>query len=213
MNRYLVHNALEKVISSAKANFTESIDIALVLGIDSKNNQSIRGTSQLPYSIGKTPRIAVFAKDEYASKAMSCKVEVVGAADLINKISQTKKAPFDWCISTPDLMPLVSSSIAKILGPRDLMPNPKTNTVTLEVEEAIKNIKNGQVRFKANKHGVIHVRIGSVKSNIDHLVANINTLLDSIKQCISLTKTTTHIKKLFVNSTMGTAFGVIMEKN
>ena len=200
-----IHKLEEAVDISKKfasKKFDESLDISIILGIDAKkSDQQIRGVTSLPKMPKKNIKIAVFADGEDIEKAKKAGAEVVGGDDLIDKIKKGE-LNFDKCISTPKMMVKVSS-LGQILGPKGLMPNPKLGTVTNDVVNAIKNVKLGQVEYKTDKAGIIHVSVGKVSFSADEIKKNIEFLLEEIKKKKPETSKGIFIKKFFINSTMG----------
>ena len=200
-----IHKLEEAVDISKKfasKKFDESLDISIILGIDAKkSDQQIRGVTSLPKMPKKNIKIAVFADGEDIEKAKKAGAEVVGGDDLIDKIKKGE-LNFDKCISTPKMMVKVSS-LGQILGPKGLMPNPKLGTVTNDVVNAIKNVKLGQVEYKTDKAGIIHVSVGKISFSADELKKNIEFLLQEIKKKKPETSKGIFIKKFFINSTMG----------
>ena len=186
----------------ASKKFDESLDISIILGIDAKkSDQQIRGVTSLPKMPKKNIRIAVFADGDDVEKAKTAGAEIVGGEDLIDNIKKGEMN-FDKCISTPKMMVKVSS-LGQILGPKGLMPNPKLGTVTNDVVDAIKNVKLGQVEYKTDKAGIIHVSVGKISFSTDELKKNIEFLLQEIKKKKPETSKGIFIKKFFINSTMG----------
>ena len=200
-----IHKLEEAVDISKKfasKKFDESLDISIILGIDAKkSDQQIRGVTSLPKMPKKNVRIAVFADGDDVEKAKTAGAEIVGSDDLIDKIKKGEMN-FDKCISTPKMMVKVSS-LGQILGPKGLMPNPKLGTVTNDVVDAIKNVKLGQVEYKTDKAGIIHVSVGKISFSADELKKNIEFLLQEIKKKKPETSKGIFIKKFFINSTMG----------
>ena len=200
-----IHKLEEAVDISKKfasKKFDESLDISIILGIDAKkSDQQIRGVTSLPKMPKKDIRIAVFADGDDVEKAKTAGAEIVGGDDLIDKIKKGEMN-FDKCISTPKMMVKVSS-LGQILGPKGLMPNPKLGTVTNDVVDAIKNVKLGQVEYKTDKAGIIHVSVGKMSFSADELKKNIEFLLQEIKKKKPETSKGIFIKKFFINSTMG----------
>ncbi|MGL9725687.1 MAG: 50S ribosomal protein L1 [Wolbachia sp.] len=196
---------LETIIKCASAKFNESIDIAVNLGIDSrKSEEQVRGTVILPKGIGKDIKVAVFAQGKHLLEAGKAGADITGGEDLVEEIKKGKKLDVDWCITTPDFMTKITS-IAKILGTKGLMPNPKFNTVTSEIGEAIKAAKSGWVRFKTDKSGIVHSKLGNIKFNIDDLLENLKAFLEVIKDNKPATVKGVYFKSVFLNSTMGKA--------
>ena len=174
-----VEEAVALLKSNSKAKFDETIEIAMNLGVDPRHaDQMVRGTVDLPNGTGKTLRIAVFARGPKAEEALAAGADIVGAEDLM-EIVQGGKIDFDRCIATPDMMPIVGR-LGKVLGPRNLMPNPKIGTVTMDVKEAIEAAKGGQVQFKVEKAGVIHAGIGKASFDEVKLAENIRSFVDAV---------------------------------
>ena len=186
----------------ASKKFDESLDISIILGIDAKkSDQQIRGVTSLPKMPKKNVKIAVFADGDDIKKAKEAGAEIAGGEELIDSVKKGE-LNFDKCISTPKMMVKVSS-LGQILGPKGLMPNPKLGTVTNDVANAIKNIKLGQVEYKTDKAGIIHVSVGKVSFSGAELKKNIEFLLEEIKKKKPETSKGIFIKKFFINSTMG----------
>ena len=199
---YKLKEAIEMVKQLAYTKFDETVDLAVNLGVDpKKSEQMVRGTVVLPHGRGKKVRIVVFAKGEKAKEASDAGAEYVGAEDVVEKINSGWLA-FDKIIATPDLMGMVGK-LGKILGPRGLMPNPKSGTVTFDVVKAIKEIAAGKVEYKAEKAGVVHVSIGKVSFDTQKLTENAKTVLTSILKAKPATSKGKYLKKLSVSSTMG----------
>ena len=186
----------------ASGNFDESLDISIILGIDAKkSDQQIRGVTSLPKMPKKNVKIAVFADGDDIDKAKAAGAEVVGGDELIDTIKKGEMN-FDKCVSTPKMMVKVSA-LGQILGPKGLMPNPKLGTVANDVAAAIKNIKLGQVEYKTDKAGIIHVSVGKISFSKDELKKNIEFLVGEIKKKKPETSKGIFIKRFFINSTMG----------
>jgi large subunit ribosomal protein L1 len=199
---YELGKAIEMIKQSAKAKFDETIEISMNLNIDPrKADQNLRGTVLLPHGTGKVLRVAVFARGERAKEAEAAGADIVGAEELAEKI-QAGQIEFDRCIATPDLMALVGR-LGKILGPRGLMPNPKLGTVTVNVGEAVKAAKGGQVEFRAEKAGIVHAGVGKASFTADRLVENIRAFVGAINRARPSGAKGTYIKKVSVSSTMG----------
>ena len=200
-----IHKLEEAVDISKKfasKKFDESLDISIILGIDAKkSDQQIRGVTSLPKMPKKNIKIAVFADGDDIEKAKKAGAEIVGGDDLIDTIKKGE-LNFDKCISTPKMMVKVSS-LGQILGPKGLMPNPKLGTVTNDIDNAIKNVKLGQVEYKTDKAGIIHASVGKISFSADELKKNIEFLLQEIKKKKPETSKGIFIKKFFINSTMG----------
>lgn len=199
---YSARDAIELIKNNAKAKFDETIEVSINLGIDpKKSDQNLRGVVKLPNGTGKTYRVAVFARGAKAEEAKAAGADIVGAEDLMERI-QAGDMPFERCIATPDMMGLVGR-VGKILGPRSMMPNPKLGTVTLDVSEAVKAIKGGQVEFRAEKSGIVHAGFGKASFTLDALVENFNTFVDAIVKARPAGVKGTYIRKLSISSTQG----------
>ena len=197
-----VEDAVALLKINSKAKFDETIEIAMNLGVDPRHaDQMVRGTVDLPNGTGKTLRIAVFARGPKAEEALAAGADIVGAEDLM-EIVQGGKIDFDRCIATPDMMPIVGR-LGKVLGPRNLMPNPKIGTVTMDVKEAIEAAKGGQVQFKVEKAGVIHAGIGKASFDEVKLAENIRSFVDAVAKAKPSGSKGAYMKKIVVSSTMG----------
>ena len=200
--QYAIDEALSLVKEFATTKFSESIDISVNLGIDSrKSDQVIRGSTVLPNGTGKNIRVAVFAQGENAIKAKDAGADIVGFEDLAETI-KTGELNFDVVIATPDSMRLVGQ-LGQILGPRGLMPNPKVGTVTADVQTAVQNAKTGQVRYRTDKGGIIHCSIGKANFEIGALKENLITLLSDLKRARPSSVKGLFLKKMTISSTMG----------
>jgi len=198
---YSPEEALAMIKNMAKAKFDETVEISVRLGVDPRHaDQQIRGAVVLPHGTGRTVRVAVFAKGEKAKEAEEAGADVVGAEDLIENISKGW-LEFDVAAATPDMMGAVGK-LGRVLGPKGLMPNPKTGTVTLDIAKAVKDIKAGKVEYRVDKTGIIHVPIGKVSFDLDKLVGNFKTLFDVIVKAKPATAKGTYIKSVVVSSTM-----------
>ena len=199
---YGLDEAVKMVKERAKAKFDETLEIAMNLGVDPRHaDQMVRGVVQLPNGTGKTVRVAVFARNAKADEAKAAGADIVGAEDLMEQIQQGK-IDFDRCIATPDMMPLVGR-LGKILGPRNLMPNPKVGTVTMDVKTAVEAAKGGEVQFKVEKAGVIHAGIGKVSFTEDKLAENVRAFVDAVAKAKPAGAKGTYLKKVSLSSTMG----------
>ncbi|MDM8335671.1 50S ribosomal protein L1 [Wolbachia pipientis] len=199
---------LEKIIESASAKFKESIDIAVNLGVDSrKSEEQVRGTVILPKGIGKDIKVAVFAQDKHLLEAEKAGADIVGGEDLVEEMKKGRKLDVDWCITTPDFIAKITP-IAKILGAKGLMPNPKFGTVTSNFVEVIKIIKSGQIKFKTDKNGIIHGKLGNIKFGVDDLLENLKAFLKVIKNNKPISVKGVYFKSVFLNSTMGKAYKI-----
>ncbi|ACM21976.1 ribosomal protein L1 [Geotalea daltonii FRC-32] len=199
---YTLNDGLELVRSSAYAKFTETVDVAVRLGVDPRHaDQMVRGAVVLPNGLGKEVRVLVFAKGEKEKEARDAGADFVGADDLVAKI-QEGWFEFDTAIATPDMMGVVGK-IGKLLGPRGLMPNPKVGTVTFDVGRAVNESKSGKVEFRVEKAGIIHAPVGKVSFETDKLKENILALIDALVKSKPSAAKGTYIKKISVSSTMG----------
>ena len=197
-----VEDAVALVKGNAKAKFDETVELAMNLGVDPRHaDQMVRGVVGLPNGTGKTVRVAVFARGPKAEEAEAAGADIVGAEDLMETV-QSGKIEFDRCIATPDMMPVVGR-LGKVLGPRNLMPNPKVGTVTMDVADAVKAAKGGEVQFKAEKAGVVHAGVGKASFGEQQLVENIRAFVGAVARAKPSGAKGTYIKKIAVSSSMG----------
>ncbi|MAT01334.1 MAG: 50S ribosomal protein L1 [Rhodobacteraceae bacterium] len=197
-----VEEAVTLIKKNAKAKFDETVDISINLGVDPRHaDQMVRGTVSLPNGTGKTVRVGVFARGAKADEATAAGADVVGAEDLMETV-QSGKIEFDRCIATPDMMPIVGR-LGKVLGPRNLMPNPKVGTVTMDIEAAVKNAKGGEVQFRVEKAGVVHAGVGKASFGEKELVQNIQAFIDAVSKAKPSGTKGAYMKKIAVSSTMG----------
>ena len=197
-----VEEAVSLVKGNAKAKFDETIDLALNLGVDPRHaDQMVRGVCALPNGTGRTVRVAVFARGAKADEAKKAGADIIGAEDLMETV-QSGKVEFDRCIATPDLMPIVGR-LGKVLGPRNLMPNPKVGTVTMDIASAVAAAKSGEVQFKVEKAGVIHAGIGKASFDEKKLVENVKAFIESVKKMRPNGAKGTYMKKVSMSSSMG----------
>lgn len=202
-----VEDALTLVKGAASAKFDETVEVAINLGVDPRHaDQMVRGVVSLPNGTGKNVRVAVFARDAKADEAKAAGADIVGAEELMQSI-QGGTIDFDRCIATPDMMPLVGR-LGKILGPRNLMPNPKVGTVTMDVKSAVEAAKGGEVQFKAEKAGVVHAGIGKVSFDEDKLIQNLRAFVDAVQKAKPTGAKGTYMKKVSISSTMGPGVSV-----
>jgi large subunit ribosomal protein L1 len=205
-----VAEAVALIKSTANAKFDETLEIAMNLGVDPRHaDQMVRGVVGLPNGTGKTVRVAVFARGPKADEAKAAGADIVGAEDLMETI-QGGTIDFDRCIATPDMMPIVGR-LGKVLGPRNLMPNPKVGTVTMDVKEAVEAAKGGQVQFKAEKAGVIHAGIGKISFDDAKLVENVKAFVDAVAKAKPTGAKGTYMKKIALSSTMGPGVSVSVD--
>jgi len=204
---YSVEEAMDIVKKAPPAKFDESVDLSLRLGVDPKHaDQMVRGAIVLPHGIGKTVRVAVFAKGEKEREAREAGADVVGAEDLVEKI-QGGFMDFDSTIATPDLMGQVGR-LGKVLGPRGLMPNPKMGTVTFDVGRAVREVKAGKVEFRVDKAGNVHVQVGRKSFPQESLVANAMALLEAIVKAKPAASKGVYLRSLTLSTTMGAGIPV-----
>lgn len=208
---YAIDEAVALLKTSAGARkFDETIDISINLGVDTKHaDQQVRGMISLPHGTGKSVRVAVIAKDAKADEAKKAGADLVGAEDLITDI-KNGKIDFDRCIATPDMMGLVGQ-VAKILGPKGMMPNPKLGTVTPDVAKAVSEAKAGSIEFRAEKNGIIHAGVGKSSFDAKKLAENIDAFIDAIVRAKPAGAKGTYVKKITLSSTMGP--GIRIEAN
>ena len=199
---YALKDAIKIVKENATAKFDETVDLAINLGVDPKYaDQMIRGVCSLPHGNGKTVRVAVFAQGEKADEAKAAGADIVGAETLIESIL-AGKIDFDRCIATPDMMGL-AGRVARVLGPKGLMPNPKLGTVTTDVSTAIAKAKAGEVQYRAEKTGIVHAGIGKVSFSEEAIYENAKTLIDAIIKAKPSGAKGTYMKRISISSTMG----------
>lgn len=204
---YPLDEAVKLVKSRAGAKFDETVEVALNLGVDPRHaDQMVRGVCQLPNGSGRTLRVGVFAKGAKADEAKAAGADVVGAEDLVELV-QKGTIDFDRCIATPDMMPVVGR-LGKILGPRNLMPNPKIGTVTMDVADAVNAAKGGQVQFRVEKAGVIHAGIGKASFEASKLEENIRAFVEAVSRAKPAGAKGTYLKKVALSSTMGPGVSV-----
>ena len=201
--RYELTEALSLVKKIHPASFDETVEVAVRLGVDPRHaDQMVRGSVVMPHGVGKVPRVAVFAKGEKDKEALEAGADYVGAEDLVAKIQQEGWLEFDRAVATPDMMGLVGR-LGKILGPRGLMPNPKSGTVTFDVGRVVREIKAGKVEFRVDKAGIIHAPVGRVSFADDALVENARALIDALIRMKPASSKGQYIKGMAVSSAMG----------
>jgi large subunit ribosomal protein L1 len=203
--RYTIEESFKLLKETAELNkkkFDQSVDVAVNLGVDPKHaDQMVRGAVVLPHGIGKTVRVAAFAKGDKAREATDAGADIVGAEDLGKRIEEGF-LDFDTVIATPDMMGVVGR-LGKVLGPRGLMPNPKTGTVTMDITRAIKDAKGGKIEFRVEKAGIIHAAVGKASFTADKLKDNFNTLIDLVMKLKPATSKGVYLKGVAVSTTMG----------
>lgn len=199
---YALKEAVKIVKENATAKFDETIDVAINLGVDPKYaDQMVRGVCSLPNGTGKTVRVAVLAQGEKADEAKAAGADIVGAENLIDSIL-AGKIEFDRCIATPDMMGL-AGRVARVLGPKGLMPNPKLGTVTMDVAGAVKKAKAGEVQYRAEKTGIVHAGVGKVSFSEEAIYENAKALIDAVIKAKPSGAKGTYLKKISISSTMG----------
>ena len=208
---YTVEEAIAAVKAMPSAKFDETVDLAIRLGVDPKHaDQMVRGAVVLPHGIGKTVRVAVFAKGEKEREAREAGADVVGAEDLVERV-QGGWMEFDTTIATPDLMGQVGR-LGKVLGPRGLMPNPKLGTVTFDVARAVREAKAGKVEFRVDKAGNVHVPIGKKSFSAEHLQANAMAVIEAIMRGKPAAAKGQYLRSMTVSSTMGPGARIDVQK-
>ena len=202
-NLYDVNEALDLVTKTAKANFDETVELAVRLGVDPRHaDQQVRGTVVLPNGTGKEIRVLVLAKGEKIKEAEAAGADYAGGEELVEKIQNENWFDFDVIIATPDMMGVVGK-IGRVLGPKGLMPNPKSGTVTFDVEQAVKEVKAGKVEYRVDKAAIINVPIGKVSFGADKLAENFKTIADAIIKAKPASAKGRYLKSVTVSSTMG----------
>ena len=203
MKMYSLKDAVELLRSLPKLKFIEAVDVSINLGIDTKkSDQNVRGSSTLPHGIGKPSKVVVFAEGESATAAKKAGADKVGFEDLIEEIKKNKDLEADIVISTPECMKLLGQ-VGRILGPKNLMPNPKEGTVTKNISQAVEKAKKGQVRYKIDKAGIIHTTVGKLDFETKQLIENIKTLVNDLIRVKPSAIKGKYMKNLTLSSTMG----------
>ena len=204
---YPVDEALELLKKLASAKFTESVEVSVNLGVNArKSDQNVRGSTVMPHGTGKSVRVAVFTQGDNVEKAQAAGADIVGLEDLAEQV-QAGEINFDMVVATPDAMPVVGR-LGQILGPKGLMPNPKTGTVTADVETAVKNAKAGQVQYRTDKAGIIHCAIGKVDFGNDALKENLAALISDLRKAKPANAKGIYFKKISLSTTMGPGLAV-----
>ncbi|MDE5548995.1 MAG: 50S ribosomal protein L1 [Clostridia bacterium] len=208
---YEPQDAMQLVVNTATAKFDESVELHVRLGVDSRHaDQQVRGVVVLPHGTGKTKKVLVIAKGAKADEATAAGADYVGGEEYINKIKNENWFDFDVCVTTPEMMGLVGR-IGKILGPKGLMPNPKSGTVTMDVAKAVNEIKAGKVEYRLDKTNIIHVAIGKKSFGSEKLVDNFNTIFDAILKAKPAAAKGQYVKSVSVSSTMGPGIKVAVK--
>ena len=201
--KYAIKEALEIIDKMPKAKFDETVELHVKLGVDSKHaDQQVRGTVVLPNGTGKTQKVLVFAKGPKADEAQSAGADFVGAEELIPKIQNENWFEYDVVVATPDMMGVVGR-LGKVLGPKGLMPNPKSGTVTMDVAKAVNEIKSGKVEYRLDKNNIIHLGFGKVSFGKDKLLENYQTIIDAIIKAKPSAAKGQYIKSISISTTMG----------
>ena len=200
---YDVREGLETVLSTAKAKFDETIEASIRLGVDPRHaDQQVRGAVVLPHGTGKKVRVLVFAKADKAREAEEAGADFVGDEDLVKKIQTENWFGFDVCVATPDMMGIVGR-IGRVLGPKGLMPNPKSGTVTMDVARAVQDIKAGKVEYRVDKTSICHCPIGKASFGVEKLEENLKTLMEAVIKAKPSAAKGTYLKSVVLSSTMG----------
>jgi large subunit ribosomal protein L1 len=205
---YAANEAFDILVNNAKAKFDETVELHVKLGVDSRNaDQQVRGVVVLPHGTGKSVRVLVIAKGDKADDAQAAGADFVGAEDIVAKI-QGGWLDFDVCITTPDMMGVVGR-VAKVLGPKGLMPNPKSGTVTMDVKKAITDVKAGKVEYRLDKTNNVHVILGKVSFGKDKLVENYNTVIEALTKAKPAAAKGQYFKNIAIASTMGPGVKIV----
>ena len=203
LKQYDPDEACDMIVKTGKAKFDETVEISVRLGVDPRHaDQQVRGAVVLPHGTGRTIRVLVIAKGDKAKEAEAAGADYVGAEDMIAKIQQENWFEFDVCVATPDMMGLIGR-IGRVLGPKGLMPNPKSGTVTMDVTRAVKEIKAGKVEYRLDKTAIIHCPIGKVSFGQQKLQENLSALMEAINKAKPAAAKGTYVRSLYLSSTMG----------
>ncbi len=203
LTQYDPAEACDLVVKTGKAKFDETVEISVRLGVDPRHaDQQVRGAVVLPHGTGRTVRVLVIAKGAKADEAAAAGADFVGAEEMIAKIQQENWFDFDVCVATPDMMGLIGR-IGRVLGPKGLMPNPKSGTVTMDVTKAIHDIKAGKVEYRLDKTAIIHCPIGKVSFGTEKLNENLTALMEAINKAKPAAAKGTYVRSLYISSTMG----------
>lgn len=206
---YDISEALDLALKMPKAKFDETVEVHVKLGVDSKQaDQQVRGVIVLPHGTGKSKKVLVLAKGEKAEAAKAAGADFVGDVDMIQKIQSENWLDFDTVVATPDMMASLGK-VAKILGPKGLMPNPKSGTVTMDTAKAVSEIKSGKIEYRLDKTNIIHCSIGKVSFGVEKLKENYQTLLDAIVKAKPAAAKGTYLKSIAISTTMGAGIKVL----
>lgn len=204
--------AIDLVLKTSKAKFDETVEISVRLGVDPRHaDQQVRGAVVLPHGTGRVIRVLVFAKNEKAKEALAAGADFVGAEDMVAKIQNENWFGFDVCVATPDMMGVVGR-LGRVLGPKGLMPNPKSGTVTMDVSKAISDIKAGKVEYRVDKTSIVHCPIGKSSFGMDKLAENLTALMDAVNKAKPSAAKGTYLRSVYLSSTMGPAVKVNGQK-
>jgi large subunit ribosomal protein L1 len=205
-------DAIDLILKTSKAKFDETVEISVRLGVDPRHaDQQVRGAVVLPHGTGRIIRVLVFAKNDKAKEALAAGADFVGAEDMVAKIQNENWFGFDVCVATPDMMGVVGR-LGRVLGPKGLMPNPKSGTVTMDVAKAISDIKAGKVEYRVDKTSIIHCPIGKSSFGMDKLTENLTALMEAINKAKPSAAKGTYLRSVFLSSTMGPAIKVNAQK-
>ena len=204
---FTVDEAIDLLLQQPKRKFTESVDVSVTLGIDpKKSDQNVRGSLTLPHSLGKEVKVVAFVDGDKAKEAKAAGADFIGTEDLLDKYKDGN-IDFDVAITTPGMMKVVSK-LAKVLGPKGLMPNPKSGTVTENIEKAVKDVKHGQVRFKTEKEGIVQGTIANSTMDKDKMTENLNSFMAEIKRLKPASSKGIYIEDIYLSTTMGPGYRI-----
>ncbi len=200
---YSLEEGVKKVKETSTAKFDESVELSVRLGVDPrKSDQMVRGTVVLPHGTGKTVKVLVLTKGSKENEAKEAGADYVGGDDMIKKIQEESWIDYDVVIATPDIMGQVGR-LGKVLGPRGLMPNAKSGTVTMDIEDAVKDVKAGKISFRVDRNGIVHVAVGKGSFSVENLKENVNAFMDTINKLRPVSAKGIYIRSIFLSSTMG----------